>query len=161
MVDINLEIISTYLHPDLGTVTLNPNLPVDETPPDPQPAPAVMVIPKLVPSSKYRWKYKDIRFLHLGYVLERNSSYKYGEIKLLSDQATTSEEDPNATFTLPTFTTSSTSLLNIGAVNCTLSILQDSLSDEPQFGIAFQITHALPNVYPTLRVFVMKLLTVT
>lgn len=160
MVDVNLDIVSIYLHPDLGTVTLNPNLPVDETPPDPQPDPAVMATPELVPSSKYRWKYKDIRFLHLGYILERDGYYEYGEIKLLSNQAITTEEDPNVTFTPPTFATSFASSLNTGTINCTLSILQDSLSDEPQFGIAYKITNALPNVYPTLRVFVMKLLTV-
>ena len=152
-----LQEINKYLVPDLGFVTLNPYLTTEDNEPFITPPPYVMPSPVLIPSSSYRWNYNDVRYLKMGYVLERNGSYESGELDLISKAVHMVSLDPN-TYVLPQLYLNQTVIQQTdGALGVSLSIQTDSLSiSEPQFGLAYQITNLLPDVYPTLRVFIIK-----
>lgn len=160
MTNVDLSTLSQFLLPDLGEVTLAPYLSPGSNPPNlTPPAPAVTGSPSLIPSAAYRWNYNDVRYLRLGYVLQRDGEYESGEFDILSQAVRQASINPK-TYQEPRLAFSQTVLLSTGpSLGVEFSVATDSLSvSAPQFGLAYAITNATPAVYPTLRVFVIKLL---
>lgn len=160
MTDVNLQTLNQYILPDLGIVTLNPALTTGNNPPDlDMPPPSVMASFALVASTTYRWKYNDVRHLKMGYVLERNGLYEAGEFNVVSKAVYQVALDPTTYTPAPLYLNQTVLLQADGSLGVSFSVITDSLSvSEPQFGLAYKITNALPAEYPTLRVYLIKLL---
>jgi len=153
-----MESINEFLLPDLGTVSLIPGLKTGATEPSSLPSTVtVMASPIIVASKKYIFSYNAFRLLRLGYVLERNGNYEHGEFFIYSKAVYKTALDP-ATYAIPTLATTQTILQTDGSINVSLGVATDSssLSSDPSFGITYRITNASPNVFPTLRVYIVK-----
>lgn len=155
---VDLDILNEYLLPDLGTIKLIPGLKVGSTEPSTIPSTVtVMGSAKLVASKKYRFSYNYFRFLRFGYILERNGKYEHGDFFITSKAVYKESVDPN-NYTIPSIFFGQTTMYSEGSLGVTLGAMTDpdSLKSEPGFGITYQITNASPNVFPTLRMYMIK-----
>jgi len=161
MAEVDLDVLNKFLNPDLGIVSLIPGLTLGNTEPTTLPTiPSVMVDFELVASTAYRWQYNQIRYLKLGYVLQRDGEFETGELDIISKAVKVSSINPE-TYVIPDiFVEQTITQQTGGALGVDITAMTDSLStlQEPRFGIAYKITNATPTIFPTIRVFVLKLL---
>lgn len=152
------EALTTALTFDMGKVSLIPGAKATaEVDPTSLPTtPTVMGSAELVPSVRYRFPYYRVRYLLIGYFLERDGEYEVGDLEILSEAPNV---DPNdgSTFTPPTIhVRRRPSILTNGSgigVEFGVAYDPDVGVEAPVFGITYQIRVATPSVFPTLRMF--------
>jgi hypothetical protein len=159
-ITLNLEdftkVLQRELSAELGYVDLIPGLKAGlEIDPDTLPTvPAVMLSPDLVANSNYRFNYYQYRYIRLLYFLKRDTLFEAGELDIITD-AIPYEYEPDP-FVVPTLNLNKRVLYNVGGdLGVELSLIQDPDS-YTKFSIAFKITNALPAVFPTLRMSLIK-----
>lgn len=122
-------------------------------------SPVVMVDPVLIPDPAYIWTYKNTRQVVLEYVLQRNTDWQTGRIRLFHTMPIdylNSLDEPTpppipSPYTAHQLYFSHTIDLTVGnSCGVTLSALHDPSSTgvEERFGIGFQITSASPSQFP-------------
>jgi hypothetical protein len=161
MTDVDLQTLNTFLLPDLGEVILNPNITSGSPPPLTPSVPSIMSSPELVPSSNYRWEYNSVRHLRMGYVLERGGFYETGEFDVISKAIYQAAIDPSTYIPSDLYFHQTVLRQTNGDVGVSFSVDTSVESDSlfsPQFGLTYRIISTLPAAYPTVRVFIIKLL---
>lgn len=173
IVEVDLQTINTFLSPDLGLVQLIPGLSANaEVDPELLPTvPYVMSDFILVANNNYVFPFNFTRYLKLGYFLSRDEQFESGEFDIISKviQKHSGEFDPGTSNDPPAAFAGSASDLHFHrtviqrtsgdlGVDFTLLVAPTTLPFNPSFGIAYKITNASPAVFPSLRIFVIKLL---
>lgn len=129
--------------------------------------PAVMGWWEPIDDLTYVFRYKDIRFFRLGYILERDGVYKVGELSVLSDLVAPTSSPPSSEPTPPPVPTPPTpptltvvdTVIIPGLVGVDLSFqyLPETAQSvyDMRFTLSYKITTAIPAVFPTIRCFVI------
>lgn len=123
--------------------------------------PTVMLEPAFVPSTSYRWRYKDTRQVVLDYVLQRDTNWQTGRVKIFHDipvDTITSLNEPippplPSPFTAHHLYFTHTIDQLVGSdCGVTLHALHDPSREgvDEMFGLGFQITNALPSQLPRI-----------
>jgi hypothetical protein len=147
------------LSPSLGEVELVQDVKPRSNPKKRPPAPQITDY-WLVPNTKYRWEYNMLRYLRLGYSLERNGRFEAGYMHILSKVI----KDDKSMFT----TSSLTFVKEVSVqVSSSLGVLFTLLNDpsagstkNPKFGLAFVLTTITSpwTGFPKIRAWVDKYL---
>lgn len=159
------ETLTAATNRTLEWVWLQPTAaPSDELiPPNYVPTPpAVMPSFALIASTSYRFDYTAVRYARFCYLLERNGSYESGELSVIhnlviSGITPSNENTPPPVpipFVPPTISTYQTvSIGSVGSLGVLFSFIHDASTSgaTAQFGLAYKITNALPDVYPKLN----------
>lgn len=123
--------------------------------------PAVMASQSFVPATEYMWRYKDTRQVIIEYIVQRGSSnWQTGRIRIFHDMDLTTAYSMDETKPQPlpdifiphSLYVSNTVDVSVGDCGVNIFAAHDSRSDnsEERFGITFQITNALPSVFPRM-----------
>jgi len=123
--------------------------------------PVVMTTPSLVPDIHYMWNYKDTRQVVIDYVIQRDTSWVAGKVKIFHDMpisylSTLDEPTPPplpSPFTAHHLYFSNTIDITVGSdVGVVLCALHDPSREgtDERFGLGFQITNATPSIFPII-----------
>lgn len=126
--------------------------------------PQVMLTPAFVPSAEYFWNYADTRQVILEYIIQRDTSWRTGKLRIFHNMDLDSLQSFDETiigsdridepqpFKPHSLYVNNIIDLEIGDCGVIISAAHDSSTSrsEERFGITFQITGVLPAIFPKI-----------